>query len=240
MANTSFLPVREAELVTWSNAFSSKISATPVAYGLTAEQATAYATLNAAFVAAYNIANSDATNSRSATLVKQAAKKAMIANARMLAGIVQKFPGITNAQRADLGLTVPAKPSPVPAPTDRPGVGLVSVAGRVVSIDIRDTASSTKRGKPYGAIAAWVYSYVGTDYPTDPSEWDFQGATTKSGFDITFADDVENGAQVWICAAWINAKQEAGPISLPLTTNVQGGGISRAQKTNTQGVKLAA
>ena len=83
-------------------------------------------------------------------------------------------------------------------------------------------------GKPDGAVAAWVYSFVGTNYPTDPTEWDFQGATTRSTHEIVFPDSVANGAQVWICAAWINAKQEAGPVSVPITTNVQGGGMAQA------------
>jgi hypothetical protein len=85
-----------------------------------------------------------------------------------------------------------------------------------------------KRGKPDGAVAAWVYSFVGTNYPADPSQWDFQGATTKSTHEIVFPDTVASGAQVWICAAWINAKQEPGPASVPITTNVQGGGMAQA------------
>jgi hypothetical protein len=39
----SFLPGREASLITWSNNFNTLISATPTAFGLTAAQATSFA-----------------------------------------------------------------------------------------------------------------------------------------------------------------------------------------------------
>src|SRR5215472_13730287 len=103
MANVNFLPAREAELVTWSTNFNTKITATPTTYGLTAAQATAYTALHNAFVTAFNAANSDATNSRSSVVTKNSAKSALIANARQLAGIVQRYPGTTNAMRSDLG-----------------------------------------------------------------------------------------------------------------------------------------
>lgn len=237
---SGFLPNTDDGLLSFASNFSARITATPVVYGLVAVQATAYAAAFADYQAKLQTAKNPITRTKPTITAKDTSRDALRTITRQFAKIVDATVTVTDAQRVELGLNVRKTPSSIPAPTDRPGVGLVSVAGRTVSIDIRDTAASTKRGKPYGALAAWVYSYVGTDYPTDPSEWDFQGATTRSSFDIEFPDDVENGTQVWICAAWINAKQEAGPISVPLTTNVQGGGMSRAQKKNTQGVKLAA
>ncbi|MCC6422594.1 MAG: hypothetical protein IT447_03880 [Phycisphaerales bacterium] len=70
-----------------------------------------------------------------------------------------------------------------------------------------DSAISNKRGKPAGALAVWQ----------------FQGSATKSRHEITFADSVPSGQPIWIRCAWINRKQEVGPMSLPVTTNIQGG-----------------
>jgi hypothetical protein len=105
-----------------------------------------------------------------------------------------------------------------------PGTDVVSVVARTVTVHVHDTASSSKRGKPAGAVAAWVYTYVGSEYPSDLAAWEFQGATTRATHQITFADTLPAGQQVWIRAAWINAKQQAGPLSQPITTNLQGGG----------------
>jgi len=221
-----FLPSQESKLVTWSNTFGNLIQISPTDYGLVAAQATNYQTLNNSFVTLYNAANGDGTRTPAILISKGEAKAALKANARLLAGIIQKCPIVTNEQRSALGLTVHASPSPIPRPGVRPGMDLVSVNGRTVTAHIHDSASSSKRGKPAGATAAWVYSFVGTDYPSDPTEWNFEGSTTKAKFDIVFPNTVAGGTQVWVCAAWINGKQQSGPPSTPITTNLQGGGTS--------------
>lgn len=148
--------------------------------------------------------------------------------ARQLYSFVQSNAAVSDANKILLGVHVRVIPTPIPAPGVRPGMDIVSVANRTVKVHIHDSASSNKRGKPAGTDAAWVYSFVGASYPTDPGAWDFEGSTTKSTFDIVFPNSVANGAQVWICAAWINGKQQAGPVSVPITTNVQGGGMGMA------------
>ena len=125
MAN--FLPTREPNLVAWSNNFNTLISATPTAFGLTAAQATAYATLNTAFDTAYNTIKNNTTRSPANIITKNTAKKALIVSARSLAGVIQKFPSITNAQRSSLGLTVPSSPSPIPPPSAAPALEIGSV-----------------------------------------------------------------------------------------------------------------
>ena len=160
---------------------------------------------------------------------KNQAKVNLRAMAADLARIIDGTSTVTNTQRIELGLAVRATPTPVPRAGRGPGMDIISVASRSVKIHIHDSASSTKgRGKPAGVAAAWVYSYVGATYPTDPSEWNFEGFTTRSTFEIVFPNTVANGVQVWVCAAWINGKQQAGPPSTPITTNVPGGGMGMA------------
>lgn len=230
----SFYYGSDAELYTGSQNFSTKISATPALYGLDAAQAAAYAAKNAVYEDTYVIAINPDTRTKSAVAAKNAAKKALKAMAADLAKVIDGTPTVTDAQKIDLGLNVRKAPSPVPVPTVRPGVDLVSSVNRTVTIHIHDSASSAKRGKPAGATAAWVYSFVGASYPSDPTLWDFQGATTKAKHEIVFANDLPGGTQVWVCAAWINGKQEAGPTSVPITTNLQGGG------TSSSSMKIAA
>jgi hypothetical protein len=112
---------------------------------------------------------------------------------------------------------------------------IVSTANRTVTISVHDSAGSTKRGRPAGTAAAWVYSFVGTSYPSDPTGWTFEGATTKPKVQVVFPNTIPGGTQVWVCAAWVNAKQQAGPTSVPISTNLQGGGTNV-----TPAMKLAA
>ena len=123
MATTDFLPTRESELVTWSTNFNTRINAAPTTFGLTVPQAAAYGDLHDAFVSAYTAATNDGTNSRSAIVTKNDAKALLVASARQLAGIVQRYPGTTNTMRSELGLTVKdAEPSPIPPPAVAPAV----------------------------------------------------------------------------------------------------------------------
>ncbi|MGN6506584.1 MAG: hypothetical protein ACTHM6_13575 [Tepidisphaeraceae bacterium] len=223
MGTTSFLPRRESDLVTWTNNFDLKINATPTLFGLSAAQAEAYTTASTAFIEAYKACNSDTTNSRSATVTKNDAKKALIAMARQLAGIVQKYPGTTDTMRADLGLTIPLKPTPVPAPTERPLVGVSGVDGSKVTCWI---TGQTTKAKPAQALSAFIYACTGETYSSDPADWLFQGIATKATFEVTLPDAVPAGSQVWICAAWANRRGETGPVSLPVSTHTQSGAVN--------------
>ncbi len=73
----SFYLGTDAELQTGSQSFSTKISATPTAYGLTAAQATAYAALDATWQAAYTAAKDPETRTKAKVQAKNDAKAAI-------------------------------------------------------------------------------------------------------------------------------------------------------------------
>jgi len=219
-----FLPSSDALLLAWSVNFNALINSTKgVGFGLTQAQAAEYTTKHTAFATAYQTAYDPNTRTPPNITIKDQAKTALSAYARELVRIVQSYPELTDDQRRELKITVAKSRTPQPPPTERPAVNIVSVTGRTVTIRIRDTAESSKRGKPAGVLGASVYSYVGTTYPTDPTLWAFDGTTTKTTHQIVFQDTVPNGAQIWVCAAWFNRKTETGPVSIPVTTNIQGG-----------------
>src|SRR5438270_179544 len=111
--STKFPPPREADLVTFTQNFSAKITASAPTFSLTPAQASAYATLSNAF----NVANDKSTRSPMNVTLKNQAKSSLLANLRTLARIVQGAPTTTNAMRDDLNLPHRGTtPSPVPAP----------------------------------------------------------------------------------------------------------------------------
>jgi hypothetical protein len=223
-ATTDYLPSREADLVTWSLNFKTRITATPTAFGLVAAQATAYGTLHDAFVTAYNAANNDGTRTPSAIITKDDAKASLEANARLLARIVQATPTVTNTQKSDLGLTVrDVSPAPVPPPAYAPDLDVVSVSGRTVRIRLHDSVSSTRRGRPVGVAGASVFSFVGAAPPVALADWKFEGNTTRTIIDVVFDDATPNGAAIWLTACWYNPRAQTGPTCTPVTTNVPGG-----------------
>lgn len=234
------IPLKDSLLVPWANNFATRISASGNPYSVSTAQQTEMTARTTAFVDAYNAlmdARADGTRAASQTAAKDSAKDSLLELGRELYAFIAANTSISDADKILVGVHVRAAgASPVPAPTARPGIDLVSVVARTVTVHIHDSASSTKRGKPAGAVSAWVYTYVGAEYPSDPSLWQFQGAFNKPEAKIVFPDSVANGAQVWICAAWVNRRGETGPVSVPITTNVQGGGMS-ASAAN---IKIAA
>ena len=150
----SFFYGTDAEIASGSANFSTKISATPTAYGLVAAQATAYAAVNTAYQTAYTTAITPATRTKGTFAAKNDAKRNLRVMAADLAKIIDGTATVTNQQKIDLGLSVRVIPSPIPAPGVRPGMDIVSVANRTVTVHIHDSASSTKRGKPAGTTAA--------------------------------------------------------------------------------------
>ena len=225
------VPTQINELVEYSTNFDTRANASPQTFNLTTQQTDSYSAVHLPFIVAEQaLADARASGTRSASLTaaRDAAKRDLLKVARELYAFVAASTNVTDADKILLGVRVTDRtPSPVPVPISAPGVDVVAAAGTTVVVRIHGGASG-RRGKPAGCVAAWVYSFVGPQYPSDPAAWDFNGATTGGTFAIEFPDSVPGGSQVWVCAAWINPRQEAGPTSTPVTTRVQGGGMLRA------------
>lgn len=222
------MPTQDPLLVPFSTNMNTRFVASGVStYLLTAGQVSGYTDRHEAYLEAYNTlieAREAGTWSRTQTVLKDEAKAALLGYGRGIYAQIAGNPLISDSDKMLVGITIPAVPSSIGRPSVRPGLHIDGVNGRIVSMSIHDNSVAPPRAKVPGAVAAWVYSFVGNDYPSNPSEWNFQGACTGRDFQISFEDSVPAGAKVWICAAWINRKQEAGPTSIPLSTNLQGGG----------------
>ena len=112
----SFFTGTDAELYTGSESFSTKISATPTAYGLTAAQASSYASLNSVYAASYMAAQDPETRTKGQVAAKNTARDNLRIAASDLAKIIDGTPSVTDQQKIDLGLNVRKIPSPMPPP----------------------------------------------------------------------------------------------------------------------------
>lgn len=219
---TSFLPDTDAGLLAWSLNFSTLITANPTTYGLVIGDATSYDGLHTAYADALGECDPGVRN-KSAVAAKNAARTALKDSARLLAKRIDGTATVTDAQKIELGLNVRALPSPIPAPANPPALDIVSVSGRTVRIRLHDSLDASRRGKPAGVAGATVFSYVGPTAPTDPSDYKFEGNTTRTQVDIVFPDTVAPGAVVWLTAFWRNERDQSGPACAPVSTNVQFG-----------------
>lgn len=222
------IPTQDSQLVPFSTNFNTRLVASGVSiYKITAGQVTGYTGVHTAYLAAYNamiLARESGVRSESLTATKDDAKKALLDDARPIYNPVAYNVTIADADKILLGVHVRVSNSPIPPPSVTPAVDVVSVIARTVTLNIHDSALATRRGKPAGATAAYVFSFVGANYPADPADWKMEGGTTKARFEVLFPSEVAGGTQVWIRCCWVNAKQQTGPMSVPIATTLQGGG----------------
>ena len=225
----NYLPTTDDGLFQWSGNFFQKISLSPAAVGLTQAEVDAYGVSQQAYAQALAIAVDPRTRGVCAVAAKNQAKVTLTAKSRQLAMVVTRHPGITDVHRVEMGLTVREAPSRVQAPATSPGIDIVRVDGRIVTIRLRDEMKS-RRGRPANVKGANVYVFAGDVPATDPALWRFEGGTSRTQVDVDFGSALPPGTKVWFTACWLNAKLQTGPACppVPATLNFGGPTILRA------------
>jgi hypothetical protein len=215
-----FFPRREADIFNFTRNFSEKINLDPLAYGLSPLQASLYSQLQLAFAQAFRIVNDNSTNASSAYAARDSARIALERMTRQLANIIRGM-SVTDAMRIGLGL--PARPTRrqrIPAPTIAPLVQIVGTIGRSVRIELLD-AESNRRKRARDAGGAYLYGFVGADYPANLKGYDFKGSTSSARATVKFDTALPPGTLVWVAARWTN-RRGAGPLSTPRCVHLAG------------------
>ena len=235
-------PEKDALLAPYSTNFNNVCVARGEAdYFLTADQVAGYTGVHLPYLAAVSaldVARAKGTRSQSLTAARNAARDDLLKVGRELYAFVSANDAISDELKIELGVHVRSGNTPTPVPNKAPSVVVGNVRGRTVVVHTFDPHTESKRGKVPNATAAWLYTFVGDDYPSDPSGWSFQGATTRYKHEITFPSTIAGGTQVWVMAAWINRKQQAGPPCMPVSTYLQGGGTSAATQAKGEDAKM--
>ena len=216
----------DATMVSGSALFSAMINADASAFGLSNEQALAYGEIDEALQSAYLAAITPVTRSPVAVARKNTCMKLMQRMASNLSGIIHSIEAVTDAQLISLGLLPRAKRRRRNVPDAPPRVQVISVRGRVVKIRVCDKDSVSGRSKPFGARYSDIFSYVGEKSPVDPRAYHYECIATRTTTQITFPNDVPNGATVWLSARWVSARGETSIASVPISFALTGGAIS--------------
>lgn len=214
-----YFRMSDANLIVWSNAFSAHLTATPVLFGVTADQASAYAIANAKFEAAVNVWRDNATRTPVAMDLKTAARENLLRMAKHLGNSIKSNPATTPAQREELGISARKTPSPVPVPEVSPAVEVIAVRGRVVTIGLGGGTGGSRWSRPAGVAGASVFTFVGATAPTDPTAWTFYGLFTRTMFDLQFEPSTVANT-VWVTANWYNERGKTGVACSPKSINL--------------------
>jgi hypothetical protein len=227
---TDFLPSAASALIEWGGNFKTKIAISPVTYGLSAAQVTSYSAKYDALVLAHTVSTDPATRSPMNVELKNEAKRIFIAEARLLAGVVQRFPGTTNAMRIDLGLTPrDTQPTPIPVPGISPTILVKKIVGRAVTFSVIDASQPTRRGRPAGVDGVTILSHVGDAPPESLADWKLEGSTSRmTPISVVFPVTVAPFAKVWLTAYYFNPRKESGIAATPVCTFLAAGQLPMA------------
>jgi len=161
---------------------------------------------------------------------KDTARAALEKEVRLITNFVQRYPKTSNADRAEMGITVrDTSRSPAPAPTTRP-LALVESAQRFThQLRLLDESTLTsgrngraRRARPAGVLGAEVWvKLVDADEPapTNLAALVFLTMTTRPTFRAEFKPG-EGGKTAVYMARWINTRSEKGPWSEIATATV--------------------
>jgi hypothetical protein len=226
-APVQYLPRSDALLATWAINFSTLITATPTAYGLTSGQATTFGTAKTDYVNRLATASNPSTRTLSTVAAKNTSRAALLVLIRSYAGVVQAFPTITPTQLGDLGLTIrKTTPTPIPAPVTKPIVSPVGSSSNAVSIRMSDETTPDSRARPFGAKAMEVWASVGITPPAGPEATSFRGLATKNtvgpgsrAFVVQY-DSGDVGKTAYMYGRWVNATGQPGPWSSLATATI--------------------
>jgi hypothetical protein len=232
MPDSTYLPRRESELKSFASNLCEYLSADPARFGVSVAQAADLQALCDLFIAKAALLEDPAQRTTPNTSEKNIAKKNLIdgpGGIRQLVGIIQSFPGTTDADRVSLQLTVHRdEHTPVTPPKFAPKFIILSYAGQSIGYKLgcESTVTDGDGGRrARGVIGAMIYTFVGAEAPPlDTGKWQSQGVVTRSRGTLTFSSAlVPPGSKVWITAAWINTRGQQGPLSNPIGTYLPGG-----------------
>lgn len=219
----SYIPSGDANFLAWLQNFSSLITASPTAFGLTASDAAALASITANYATAYSNAIGGSTRGPMNVNTKDAQKANAIARARQLATIIQANPGITDAQKTALGITVrKTLPTPIPAPSTSPLLAFIAATPFQWTIRFADQLTPALRAKPFGALQIQIYVEIPAGTGTDS----YPGFSevligTKNPFPVNFLNNAA-GKTATVSAKWVTRTGLLGPASNTLNAVVLG------------------
>ena len=218
-----YMPRPDGDFAAWANHYYDAVEKWYSVQGFDPNELKALKEALSAWNAAFPVHVKAQAAAEGARQAKDAARAALEKEVRPVTNFVQGYPKTTNADRAEMGITVrDTSPSPAPAPSSRP-LALVESGQRLThQLRLVDESTPTRRARPAGVLGAEVWvKLVDADQPapTDPAALTFLTMTTKPSFRAEFKAG-EGGKTAVYMARWVNTRGEKGPWSEITTATV--------------------
>lgn len=211
--STPYIPTTDNAFSVWSANFALVLSTLYASYGLAASDATAISAADATWQAAYAVATTEATRTKVTVAAKDLARNQCKALERGYANVIQANSGITQDQKADLGLTIrDTTKSPIPAPTTSPILTIVGATPGQLTVRYADQNTPAARKKPVGAIALQLFAATSATVITNPATLPLKASVTRNPVGLDF-DSGDAGKTAYVAGRWITRRGLVGPWS---------------------------
>jgi hypothetical protein len=214
-----YLPGPDAEYQAWVSNFVTYANANLAALGLVAADMTPVTTAQTTFNTSFadHIAAKQAA--QAAKQNKDEARGGLTAAIRPLVRRLQASSAVTDAERASLGITVPAEGGPIGPPATRP-VGIVECGQRLQhTLRFVDENTPTRRAKPAGVLGCEIWMHVGTAPPAGETDLRFVAVDTAAPHVVNFTS-ADGGRTAYYWLRWVNPTGERGPWSEPVQASI--------------------
>lgn len=147
---------------------------------------------------------------------KDEARAALEKEIRPVTNFVQGYTKTTDADRAEIGITVrDTSKTPSPTPTSAPLVRVESGQRLTHRLRFTDAAAPTRRGKPPGTIGAEVWlalTPTGEPAPPPGDSYRFLSVSSRGNLQTDFPS-AEAGKTAYYALRWVSTRGEKGPWS---------------------------
>ena len=215
-----YIPQADASFDTWQTNFVTFFNANAAALGFDPlVDVPALAAVQTDWNGSYASHTAAQASAQGATGAKDLDRNELIAVIRGFTAQIQANPGVSDDQKAGLGVTVPDTiPTPVGVPTTRPELEADTSQRLQVTVAFRDEFA-TGTAKPEGVRGCEIWTKVGDPAPLDLVETEYQATDTRSPHLLTF-DGADGGKTVHIIGRWVNTRGEPGPISETVSATI--------------------
>ncbi len=197
------MPDAQAGFNNWLVNFSTLVSATPYAYGLSPADAANIAAVTAQWTAAYLPVTSKATKTPQAVAAKDTARVMAKAIVRPYAQTIANNPGVSAANKIALRLNPRTNArTAITAPVTCPVLSVQSATNLSITVRYRDSATKVdSKAKPRGVTACQIFAAASATRITDPTLLPLKMLATKSPVVVHF-DASEANMPAYFAARW--------------------------------------
>lgn len=218
--NMDFIAKSDADFYNQAKHYNAYVKVNFAALGLTLDDATK---LDAAFLKfenSYFAHLAAIAASEAASQTKTSDKSSLISIIREDTKVIQANPSVTNAQKAELGVTVPKETkTAAPVPTTRPIADIDNKQRLQHIIHFFDEGSVKSKAKPEGVRGCEIWCKIGGEPPLDENETKYLATDTKTPY-IAHFDGADGGKTAHYMLRWVNTRNEPGPWSETISVTI--------------------